>query len=1150
MKKKLIKKFVLCLSITILWVISCHWNNTDLQDLENYDYMPWEVLVKYKMPSWIFDNWINISKSNTLKSLETNLSKQNLSIKNTIEQWNIAVVSIQDGKSVEETIELLQKNKNIEYAEPNYIRHLYSIDTDDTYRENLWWLDNHGQIVNWNNWTQWEDIDRVNTYQVFSGSFTEFNTWIIIWVLDAWINYNHEDLINNIQDGTWYDFVNEDDDPMPAFITHGTHVAGTIAATINNGKWIIWVNPNAKILSLKITENWFMTDEDEIEAIDYAIQNWIKIINASRWWYWYSTWLYEAIERFKNAWWLFITAAWNETNNNDGAYSAYPCSYNLDNIICVAATTQNWWLANFSNYWNTSVDIWAPWVNILSTVIDEDSNLFYKEDFSSYNDLTGLYDSWRISWWDGEIRIYTGFIAQILTGAIMFYDEIANSWTYLESPWIDTSIIGDNDIWINAFLWCRDDVNDEYLELQINTGAWRETARLYREDFYTIDNTYLNIWKASNLKYRFYFHDILSRTGFECDIYEVSLKSSKWYEWPNNLYAYLKWTSMATPHVAGLASLARSFRPDLSYLDIKNAIVSNWDSLPALASTTVYWKRINAYNTLYALDNYAPVNPELLSPSNTSEIILWNTTWQIPFERNTSHDTWVWISWYIFELSQNNEFNTLITWITTNNTWLIIDFSNIWTYYWRVKAFDKKWNTWEYSDIYTFEIDNWSWSMWCIINYSTRTPTSWDVLVILSGCNEDVFITNNDWNSWYLFTDNWTFTFEFEDWVWNTWEKIANVNWIDKIPPTCNISYNPKITTSWNITATLTNCNENIIVTNNNWSIEYTFTNNWSFTFNFKDTVWFTWEAIANVNLIDREPPDCTIEYNPSTSTHWNVTAILTGCTEEIIRSEISHTFTDNGNYTFNITDLAGNPKEIIASVSWISKSSWGGWWGGWWTGQWIAETLINQHLFWTNESWNNSEENNNIESNDKRTRPTFKKPDFSRFNYWDPQKKLQNWYTIEMNNAYTFAFSIGITTMPTIEEASMNWNLTRIAMAKMLSKFATNILWLKPDTAKECNFSDVTEQMDSNYDNGITLACQLWIMWVGINKFRPKDNVNRAEFGTALSRMLFGLKDGKDNYYSTHLKRLYNEWIINNTNPELQERRWYIMLMLMRSVQ
>ena len=72
--------------------------------------------------------------------------------------------------------------------------------------------------------------------------------------------------------------------------------------------------------------------------------------------------------------------------------------------------------------------------------------------------------------------------------------------------------------------------------------------------------------------------------------------------------------------------------------------------------------------------------------------------------------------------------------------------------------------------------------------------------------------------------------------------------------------------------------------------------------------------------------------------------------------------------------------------------------------------------------------------------------------------------------------------------------------------------------------------------------------MGIWTNKFRPYDPVTRAEFSTALSRMLYGLEDWTDNYYSTHINKLYQEWIISNNNPNLQELRWYVMLMLMRS--
>ena len=118
-----------------------------------------------------------------------------------------------------------------------------------------------------------------------------------------------------------------------------------------------------------------------------------------------------------------------------------------------------------------------------------------------------------------------------------------------------------------------------------------------------------------------------------------------------------------------------------------------------------------------------------------------------------------------------------------------------------------------------------------------------------------------------------------------------------------------------------------------------------------------------------------------------------------------------------------------------------------------------------------------------------------------------------------------------------------------MLVNYATNVLWRKPDTSKPVPaFADVDASLEADYGNAVTMAYQLWIMGIWITDFRPFDEVPRWEFGTALSRMLFGLADGQGAYYETHLQKLANEGIIRDSNPDLQELRGYVMIMLMRS--
>src|SRR5213078_3671067 len=65
---------------------------------------------------------------------------------------------------------------------------------------------------------------------------------------------------------------------------------------------------------------------------------------------------------------LFVAAAGNYGSDNDTT-PFYPCSYAVPNEICVAATDAKDNRASFSNYGPNSVDLAAPGVGILSTVI-------------------------------------------------------------------------------------------------------------------------------------------------------------------------------------------------------------------------------------------------------------------------------------------------------------------------------------------------------------------------------------------------------------------------------------------------------------------------------------------------------------------------------------------------------------------------------------------------------------------------------------------------------------------------------------------------------------------------------------------------------------------------------------------------------------
>jgi subtilisin family serine protease len=209
---------------------------------------------------------------------------------------------------------------------------------------------------------------------------------VIVAVTDTGVDYNHPDLSENMwrnpgeiagnnidDDGNGYvddvfgiDTHEKDSDPMDDH-GHGTHCAGTIGAKANNGVGVAGVNWNVKIMALKfLGAGGGGSTLDAIKLIDYAVENNAKVINASWGGYYASDALRQAIARAERAGVIFVAAAGNSASNNDER-PHYPSSFDLSNVLAVAATDSDDNLAYFSNYGASAVDIAAPGHNILST---------------------------------------------------------------------------------------------------------------------------------------------------------------------------------------------------------------------------------------------------------------------------------------------------------------------------------------------------------------------------------------------------------------------------------------------------------------------------------------------------------------------------------------------------------------------------------------------------------------------------------------------------------------------------------------------------------------------------------------------------------------------------------------------------------------
>jgi len=166
-------------------------------------------------------------------------------------------------------------------------------------------------------------------------------------------------------------------DIMATDADHGTHVAGIIAASRGNGKGVDGVADNVRIMMIRAVPNGDEHDKDIALAIRYAVDNGARVINMSfgKSFSPQKQWVDEATKYAESKGVLLVHAAGNDHKDIDTEYN-FPSAKYLDggqptNWVTVGATgdpKNGGLVANFSNYGKTNVDVFAPGVNIYSTV--------------------------------------------------------------------------------------------------------------------------------------------------------------------------------------------------------------------------------------------------------------------------------------------------------------------------------------------------------------------------------------------------------------------------------------------------------------------------------------------------------------------------------------------------------------------------------------------------------------------------------------------------------------------------------------------------------------------------------------------------------------------------------------------------------------
>jgi subtilisin family serine protease len=300
---------------------------------------------------------------------------------------NLQVLQLPVGTTVAAAIAIYQNSGLVEYAEPDFLVHALATPNDHHYGfGRLWGLHNTALLGGKPD----ADIDAPEAWDMAHDA-----GGVIVAVVDTGVRATHEDLAANmwINPGeSGRDILGRDkrfngiDDDRNGYIDdvnginailgvgppvddhgHGTHVAGTIGAVGGNAIGIVGVAWRVQLMACKLLNAMGEGSvSDAIECIDYARRKGAKVINASWGWYHFSsTAVRDAIRSAGDAGIIFVAAAGNDAIDNN-TQPMYPASYDLNNIIAVAATTRFDEIANWSNYGATTVDLAAPGQEILS----------------------------------------------------------------------------------------------------------------------------------------------------------------------------------------------------------------------------------------------------------------------------------------------------------------------------------------------------------------------------------------------------------------------------------------------------------------------------------------------------------------------------------------------------------------------------------------------------------------------------------------------------------------------------------------------------------------------------------------------------------------------------------------------------------------
>ncbi|MFN8122620.1 MAG: S8 family serine peptidase [Thermoleophilia bacterium] len=490
------------------------------------------------------------------------------------------LVAVDGDATRREALDALRAQPGVRWAEPNVVyRALES--PDDPLLPRQWALRNTGQAVDGVSGTAGADIGAPAGWALGTGDAA-----VNVAVVDSGISAGHPDLAPNLSAtvaGT--DLVDGDGQPVDGE-GHGTLVSGIIGARGDDGFGTAGVAWRIGLVPVRVLDDSGGGRSAAIaDGFRYAAQRGVRLVNASLGGGSNSSVMSDAIAASPGT--LFVVAAGNNGANVDAPGNAlYPCVLPLDNVLCVANTDATDHLARTSNWGPASVDIAAPGENITGPAPAYAAPAF-ADDFESG---LGKWVATAGSPWGTEAADGGTALADSPGGpyAPPRGDVIATAAPF--------SLSGGTGCRLFLTLRLETQAGDGMVaEASANGGPWTAIGsfsgsseghtRRISESFGAMSGA-----ASVRLRLRFVANSGLSGDGVSIDELSVACLGGAY---DAGDFVTESGTSFAAPHVTGVAAVIMSRYPQLTPLQVKQAILAGATRIPALSGLVATGGRLS-----------------------------------------------------------------------------------------------------------------------------------------------------------------------------------------------------------------------------------------------------------------------------------------------------------------------------------------------------------------------------------------------------------------------------------------------------------------------------------------------------------------------------------------------------------------------------